>query len=319
MRRGHETGIVAALSSAVFLGLSPVFGKMAINAGFSSLALAAIRTVLAAVFVLLIVLIFYRRFLYIFPVGLAGCVLAGVINGLGSIFYYMALGRLSASLGQILYSLYPFFVAIWLLFDQWKFTRLTLFRLSLATLAVLFLTYLPVHRADPVGVLMMLAGSALYALHLPINQRVLYDVPAPTVTLYTLFAMSAVVVPAYFIFDRQIPSAAMNWGPVFGLALMTSLSRLALFLGIKRIGGMQTALLGLAELLITICFSYLWLHEQLLWSQWLGAGILCLSLLLVKFEKPNPTHRTTRTGWFAWIRPPDLPEMRQNIPWGPHE
>src|SRR5512143_10597 len=320
MRRGHETGgIFAALSSAVFLGLSPVFGKLAMNAGFSSLAVAAIRTVLAALLVLLIVLLFFRRYLYIFPIGLAGCALAGVINGLGSILYYMALSRLSASLGQILYSLYPFFVAIWLLFDRWQFTRLTLFRLSLATLAVLFLTYLPVHRADPVGVALMLGGSALYALHLPINQRVLYDVPAPTVTLYTLFAMSAVVVPGFLLFDRQMPSLSLDWTPLLGLALMTSLSRLALFLGIKRIGGMQTALLGLAELLITISFSYLWLHETLLWTQWLGAGILCASLLLVKFEKPNPAHRSTKTGWFSWIRPPDLPEMQRDIPWGPHE
>ena len=47
----------------------------------------------------------------------------------------------------------------------------------------------------------MLGAAALYALHLPINQRVLYEVPAPTVTLYTLLAMSAVVVPAYLVFD----------------------------------------------------------------------------------------------------------------------
>src|SRR5512141_2186446 len=125
MGRGHQaSGIFAALSSAVFLGLSPVFGKLAMNAGFTSLAVAAIRTVLAAFLVLLIVLIFYRRFLYIFPLGLAGCMLAGVINGLGSILYYMALSRLSASLGQILYSLYPFFVAIWLVLDHQSLSRL---------------------------------------------------------------------------------------------------------------------------------------------------------------------------------------------------
>ena len=316
MQKGHATGIVSALSSAVFLGLCPVFGKLAINAGFSALAVVALRTTFAAGLVLLIVLSSYRSFLYIFPVGLLGCILAGLINGLGSILYYLALGRLTASMAQILYSLYPFFVAIWLLFDEQSVSRLTMFRIALATVAVVFLTYLPVHRADPVGVVMMLGAAALYALHLPINQRVLYEVPAPTVTLYTLLAMSAVVVPAYLLFDRQIPSANLNWWPLIGLSLMTSLSRFALFLGIKRIGGMQTALLGLAELLITILFSYVWLHDHLIWSQWLGAIVLCASLLLVKFEKPHPEHRSTKNGWFSWIRPPDLP---RNIPWGPHE
>src|SRR5512140_2745716 len=308
MQKARQTGITAALSSALFLGLCPVFGKLAINAGFSPLAVVALRTVFAALFVLLIVLIFYRSMFYIFPIGLLGCRLAGVINGLGSILYYEALGRLSASVGQILYSLYPFFVAMWLLLDQQKVGRLTLFRIALATVAVVFLTYLPGQKVDTLGVVMMLGGAAMYALHLPINQRVLYEVPAPTVTLYTLISMSAVVVPAYLLFDHRIPSATLNWGPLLGLSLMTSLSRLALFLGIKRIGGMQTALLGLAELLVTISFSYVWLHEQLLWTQWLGAAILCTSLLLVKFEKPNTAHRTTRNGWFSWIRPPEIPQ-----------
>lgn len=162
----------------------------------------------------------------------------------------------------------------------------------------------------------MLGASALYALHLPINQRVLYEVPAPTVTLYTLIAMSAVVVPAYLLFDRSWPTPQMVWWPVLGLTLVTSLSRLALFLGVKRIGGMQTSLLGLAELLVTILFSYIWLHESLIWTQWLGAAGLGVSLLLVRFERPHAQHFGSKGGWFSWIRPPDIP---QDIPWGPHE
>ncbi len=316
MPRARQTGIAAALSSAFFLGLCPVFGKLAIVAGFSPLAVVALRTVFAALFVLFIVLVFYRPLFYIFPVGLLGCVLAGVINGVGSIFYYMALSRLSASLGQILYSLYPFFLALWLLLDEQKVGGLTIFRIGLALVAVVFLTYVPSQKADALGVVMMLVAAAMYALHLPINQRVLYEVPAPTVTLYTLLSMSAVVVPAFFIFDRHMPSASLNWGPVLGLSLMTSLSRLALFLGIKHIGGMQTALLGLAELMVAIFFSHLWLQDELLLSQWLGAAILCVSLLLVRYEKPHAAHRSNRTGFFSWIRPPDAPG---DIPWGPHE
>ncbi len=316
MPRARETGIAAALSSAFFLGLCPVFGKLSILAGFSPLAVVALRTVFAALFVLLIVLVFYRPLFYIFPVGLLGCVLAGVINGFGSILYYLALSRLTASLGQILYSLYPFFVALWLLLDEQKVGRLTIFRMGLAMIAVVFLTYLPGQKVDVLGVVMMLGGAAMYALHLPINQRVLYEVPAPTVTLYTLLSMSAVVVPVYLVFDHQFPTANLNWTPLVGLSLMTSLSRLALFLGVKRIGGMQTALLGLAELLVAILFSHIWLHDQLLLSQWLGAAILCGSLLLVRYEKPHPAHRSNRTGWFSWIRPPDVPG---DVPWGPHE
>lgn len=308
MQKKHTTGILAAFGSALFLGLSPVFGKLAISQGFSPLAVVALRTSLAAGALLVIVLLFYRSFLYIFPVGLIGCALAGIINGLGSLLYYLALGRLDASIGQMLYSLYPFFVALWFILDHQPPTRLTIFRISLASIAVLLLTNVPGSSVDPIGVLMMIGAAVLYAMHLPINQRVLYEVPAPTVTLYTLLSMSMVVVPVYFLFDRQWPLQDAPWSPVFGLTLVTFFSRLALFFGVKKIGGMQTALLGLGELLIAILFSHLWLDENLTALQWLGAAGLGLSLILVTIEKTTPVHHSGKTGWLSWIRAPDMPK-----------
>lgn len=306
LQEKQAAGITAALGSAFFLGVSPVLGKLAITLGFTPFAVVALRTSLAALLLLLIMAIFKRPFLYIFPVGLAGCFLAGAINGLGSLFYYLALQRLSASLGQLLYSLYPFFVALWLILDHQPPSRLTMLRVSIATLAVLLLTNVPGTQADPVGVLMMLVAAILYAMHLPINQRVLYEVPAPTVTLYTLLAMSAVVVPAYLLFDRAWPAGEVPWGPVLGLTLATFISRLSLFLGVKHIGGMQTALLGLAELLVTIFLGHYWLHENLSTVQWLGALALAVSLLLVRYEKKN-VGKHGPTGWLSWIRAPKPP------------
>ncbi|MEJ5224387.1 MAG: DMT family transporter [Anaerolineales bacterium] len=308
---GRNKGIAAALMSAFFLGLAPVFGKQAISSGFVPLAVVALRTSIAAVLLLIIIAAFKRPFLYIFPVGLIGCVLAGAVNGIGSILYYMALGRLDASMGQLLYSLYPLFVALWLILDQQAPTRLTMLRIGLAAVGVFLLVFAEEANVDPLGVAMMIGASALYALHLPINQRVLYEIPAPTVTLYTLLAMSAVVVPAYLIFDFQWPTNPdVNWGAIAGLTLVTFASRLTLFLGVKHLGGMQTALLGLAELLVTILFSIVLLGEMLTPFQIVGAVVLGISLLLVALDKAPPTARK-KGGWLGWIRPPAPP----TIPW----
>jgi drug/metabolite transporter (DMT)-like permease len=308
LQKKQKAGILAALSSALFLGLAPVFGKLAITQGFSPLAVVALRTGFAAGILLLIVGLFNPKYLYIFPIGLIGCFLAGAINGLGSILYYLALERLDASVGQLLYSLYPFFVALWLVLDHQPPSRLTFFRIFLATLAVILLTNIPGGSIDKTGVFLMIGAAVLYAMHLPINQRVLYEVPAPTVALYTLLAMSAVVVPAYLLFDRSWPSSNVPWLPVAGLTFVTVFSRITLFLGIKKIGGMQTALLGLAELLITIIFSHIWLGESMTPSQWLGALALGLSLSLVMFENPTPPIHSGKTGWLSWIRAPGLPK-----------
>ncbi|WKZ38115.1 MAG: DMT family transporter [Anaerolineales bacterium] len=308
MPKKQTIGILAAFSSAVFLGLAPVFGKLAITLGFTPFAVVALRTGFAAGILLMAISLFYRQYLYIFPIGLVGCILAGTINGFGSLLYYLALQRLDASLGQLLYSLYPFFVALWLILDHQPPSPLTFFRIALATIAVLLLTSVPGRSVDRIGVMLMIGAAILYAMHLPINQRVLYEVPAPTVALYTLLSMSAVVIPAYLLFDRAWPAANIPWLPVFGLTFVTVFSRIALFLGVKKIGGMQTALLGLAELLITILFSSVLLGESLTALQWLGAVGLSVSLILVMYEHPAPPIHSGKTGWLSWIRAPALPK-----------
>jgi drug/metabolite transporter (DMT)-like permease len=312
---GQFTGIEAALASALFLGLAPIFGKQAIMLGFSPMAVVAFRTILAAGLLLIIVAIFRRPYLFIYPAGLLGCVLAGTLNGIGSLLYYFAIGRLSVSIGQLLYSLYPIFLVIWLVIDKQPPSSLTYLRIAFALLGIIFLTLSGSTQMDWIGISLMLGASIMYAIHLPINQRVLYDIPAPTVTLYTLIAMSAVVVPVYLLFDRHLPAAGTSWTPILALTIVTFFSRLMLFLGIKNLGGMQTALLGLSELIVSITISHFWLHESLNTIQWVGALFLGLSLVLIGFEKIQPEKRRIR-GLLGWLRPPDI---SSDIPLGPHD
>ena len=306
MTQRRKAGIRAAVLAAAFLGFTPVFGKQAILFNFSPLAVVGFRTLMAALLLLLLTAIFNRKYLYIYPAGLIGCGLAGLLNGVGSIFYYAALNRIDAGLGQLLYSLYPLFVAIVLYFDSQPPSHLTVFRIFIATIAVIFMTFTATGTVDVIGVIQMLLASIFYAVHLPINQRVLYDIPAPTVTLYTLIAMSMVVFPAFLLFDRTLPTNAI-WWPVLGLTFVTFSSRLLLFLGVKYLGGLQTALLGLLELLVAIGLSIFWLQETLTIPQWVGAGLLIVSMMLVYFEKHPGERKPYRGGWLSWLTPPGLP------------
>ena len=304
--RFRVVGINAALFSAFFLGMAPIFGKRAIALGVSPMAVVAARTLLATLLLFVAMLIFRRKYLFIYPAGLIGCLLAGSINGLGSLFYYSALGKIDAGLGQLLYSLYPFFVAFWMYLDKQSISKITLIRLVIAIPAVVLLIQPGIGSKETwIGSAMMLISAALYALHLPINQRVLFDIPAPTVTLYTLLAMSAVVVPTYLFtgspaVDYQISE---GWLPILGLTLVTFFSRLTLFTGVKHLGGLQTALLGLSELIVTLLLSQLWLKESLAWTQWIGAGLLFVSILLVAKEKSTQPKKR-QGGWLGWLSGP---------------
>lgn len=315
-RPGHnlmKVGVSAALASAFFLGLTPFFGKQAIQAGMPPLAVVALRTTLATLLLMLVLLVINRSYFYIYPAGLLGCTLAGAINGLGSLFYYNALGRIDASLGHLLYMLYPLFVALWLWLDHQPPTRVTALRLILILPGLFLLTRGNHGHIDLIGVAEMLVAAAFYGLHLPINQHVLYDMPAPTVTFYTLAAMSVVVTPAYLLStspSQWLPSLtaapANAWWAIGGLTLVTFLSRLTLFLGVKRLGGLQTALLGLGELVVALASTLVLLGERLSPAQALGAAILVLSLGLVAIERPT-TARAGIKGWLGWINTRGMP------------
>jgi drug/metabolite transporter (DMT)-like permease len=309
---GRTAGIVGALSSAVFLGTVPVFGKIALGGGFSPFSLIAVRTSVAALLLLVLMHFTMRRFFYIYPVGLLGCLLAGCLNGLGSILYYTALNKINAGVGHLLYSFYPLFVALWLALDRQPIGRLTGIRLGLMAPAVFLLVLPGAGGVDLVGAAMMLGSAVLYALHMLINQRILYEAPPQTVTLYTLLAMAVTVDAAALLAGQHLPALSPAWRPALMMALITFLSRLTLFLGIKHLGGLQTALLGLGELFVTILLAHAWLGEQLLPAQWAGAALLALTMLLVRVDKAPPQKRLS-SGWLAWLNPPAM--ARDKYPW----
>ena len=301
-RRTHQHGVAAALMSAIFLGTAPVFGKQAYALGMAPIALAAWRTLLAAAGLWLIYGLAKkgRTFIYIYPAGLIGCFAVGAVNGIGSILYYTGLQRVDAGIGQMVYSLYPIFLVVFLRLDGHRFSGLTLFRMILAIIAVILLSHAGDGPTDFVGLGLMLGAGMLYALHLTIGQRVSYEMPAQTLTLYSLTSMATVVGAAYMltlIVSASVPAAALQefaqdaspavtvaWGPTVGLAFVTLMSRLGMFLGVKRLGSLQTALIGITEILVTLLLATTLLGETLNPRQWVGAFLLMGSLLLIRHE-----------------------------------
>ncbi len=285
------------------LGTTPVLGKLALAADVPPLAVVAFRTSLATL-LLLLVLLPRRQSLTIFPLGLLACLLAGALNGIGSLFFYVGLDRVGVGVGQMLFGLYPVWVAVLLLLDGQRPSRLSAGVLALSLPAVYLITSARWQAVDPLGAAFMLLAGGLFALHIPINERVLYEVPAPTVALYTLAAMTGVVGPAFLIWsprpDSLHPSAAL---PLLGLTAVTFISRLALFSGVKVIGGMQAAVLGLAEILVAVVLGIVVLGETLTPAQQVGGVLLASALVLSGLDR-SPFRRTTGRGWLYWLRPP---------------
>ena len=301
--RRRRGGLALAGLSAVLLGSTPVLGKLALEAGIAPLAVVAFRTAAAAL-LLLLALLPRRGALAIFPLGLIGCLLAGAFNGIGSLFFYAGLARVDAGVGQMLFGLYPVWVALLLFLDGQRPSRLSLAALALGLPAVYLITSARWQQVDPLGAGFMLLAGMLFGLHIPINERVLYEVPAPTVAFYTLVAMTLIVGPAFLVFSPPAPAVTTSaLLPLLGLTAVTFVSRVALFSGVKFIGGQQSSLLGLAEVLVALAMSYAVLGETLSSAQQLGGVLLGTALVISGIDR-SPRQQAHGKGWLYWLRPP---------------
>jgi drug/metabolite transporter (DMT)-like permease len=302
----HEWGMLVTLLATVCSGLAPIFGKLAYRAAVAPFTLAALRTVIAAALLWAFYLVFWPQVIPIRWRNLLGCVGMGVANGVGSLLYYTGLARLDASLVQLLWTFYPIWVFIFLSAAGHPISRLALLRLTFALFGVYLLTYTGAQSADWLGVMLIISASACYGWHLVLGQWTLADLDSRIVTLYALSAMAMVVTVARLAAGMTwTPISRQGWTAILLLALIpTALARLLVFTGLRQLGGVQTSLLGVAEMLVSLLLAYLLLGERLALWQWIGGGLLVVSVLLIGRES------RLEMSWEEWLRDDHWRELK---------
>ncbi len=284
-----QMGLVWALLSPVFLGTVPILAKLAYASGVNVLTVVTFRTLFAAALMWLATGLFARQYIKSSVPAIVSSLIAGGINGFGSIFFYSSLTRIDASIGQLINITYLIFVTIFLRLAGQNISWLTMLRTAVTIFAIYLLTQGGLGPVDWVGVSMMFVAAIMYAVQLVLSQRILLDIPAPTMTLYAITAMAIVVTLAWIIQPTNLSTVnTAGWRAILLMGLATALARLTLFLGVKSLGSIQTALLGVFEVVVTIGIAAVLLHERLTFTQWIGAAILVIGILLVRFERGVP-------------------------------
>lgn len=286
----NAKGIVAAFMTPMFLGMAPIFGKLAINAGADSFTVAAWRTVIAVAFLWTLYILFARKYIFIYPAGLLGCVVVGIVNGIGSLFYYGGLGMLDASLAQLLNGIYLIFVVLLSRMGGERLDARMLIRIFLALIALIILTGFGNNPINWLGVGLMLANALMFAGTVILSQYVLYEMPSPTVTLYTLSTMGVLVAMVWLAVGKPMAAGvfAQAMPPILILAVTTAASRLSLFAGVKFLGSLQTAVLALTEIGVALSLAFFVLGDRLTPAQVIGVGVLGVSILLIRAKDILP-------------------------------
>jgi drug/metabolite transporter (DMT)-like permease len=291
-RKRYRSGLVLVLLAVVCMSIVPALVKVGLAEAADPYTLLALRLLTATAALWIVLLLFSPRLVRIDRRGLAGCVAVAAANSTSLLSYYLALTYINASVAHMLFSLFPVAALLFLAFRGERITQLSLVRLGMAILGV-YLLIGPGGQVDPAGVLLVLGSAVAYALYLTLSQWYLSQYPPQTVALYVISLMTLVTMAARLLqFEPWKPLSPSAWGVVLATGLIsTVLARLAIFAGIQRIGGGQTALLGTTEVFLAVLWAMLFLGERLSPIQWAGGMLVVGSAVLSARHRPQPAMR----------------------------
>jgi drug/metabolite transporter (DMT)-like permease len=280
-----------------------------LESGLSSLRLVELRSLGAAVCLMVAVALIRPGTLRVRPRELAFLAVAGIIGiGLVQWFYLVAIARLPVGIALLLEYLAPVIVVVWVRFVRRDSARVRIWAalaLSVAGLVVVAEAWEGL-QLDGIGLLAGLAAAASLAAYYLTSERGLgrrdpLSLAAWTFTAAAVFwsvlqpwwsfpwerLTAAVALPGPLP-DADVPAwLLVGWVVVLGTVLPYALILAAL----RSLGSARTGLLGMAEPVLAAAVAWAILGEALSPVQLLGGAVVLTGIVLA--ETARRTHPTT--------------------------
>jgi drug/metabolite transporter (DMT)-like permease len=280
-RRLPWLGWTMALLATLAFSVVPPVGKAAIAQGVDSTTLVMLRLTIASVLLGGTMAITAPQRLRIGRRSLWVCVASGLANGVGMLMFFFALTRIHASVSSMIFSLNPLLTLALLALWGERFTYRNAIRLALGVAGV-YLLIVPGGHVDWIGVLLAFGAVITAPIQVLSMQWYLQDADPMAVTFYTVATMALVAAGGWLLQGVGWHTPVwQGWLLIGTLAVVsTYLSRLAMFVAVREIGGGQFSLLAPLEMLLTVIWSVLFLQERLSAWQWAGGGLILVSAVL---------------------------------------
>jgi len=281
--RDKLAGVLLIALSASAFGAMAIFARFAYAAGADVYGLLAVRFVLAAIAMGVVLRV---RGISLPPLRrvLALAAMGGIGYVSQSYCFFSALNHAQASLVALLLYLYPLFVTILAaIFLKEKLTTAAVIALVLCSVGA-GLT-VGGGQGSPLGIALGLAAAVIYSVYIVVGARVTAGVNAIATTTVICTAAAVVYVAIGILRSSagvppQFPSTAGGWLALLAIALVsTVLAILTFFAGLQRLGAAKASMLSTLEPVVTVLLAAALLGEQIGMAQAVGGGLILLGVL----------------------------------------
>lgn len=297
-------GILFVALGASSYGMLASFVKMAYKQGFTT-AEVTISQYVFAIICLLVINFFIKNTQTATKKNIFKLVLSGTSMGFTSVLYYLCVKYINASIAVVL-----LMQSVWIgvLIESFINKKVPSFAKIIAVVFVLFGTALATSifgseiKFDFKGFLFGFLAAVSFSITLYSTNSVAKDLNAYKRSLFMLFGGGSIVLifslltqllPTYFdlyligeefisvkTFDASI---LYTWGillSVFG----TVLPPILLNKGFPLTGVGLGSIVSAVELPVSVTFAFIFLQEQVLFSQWVGIVIILAAVLLINWN-----------------------------------
>ena len=293
--RQKMAGIIFAFVAAIGFSAKAILVKLAYIDAVDAITLLALRMTFSLPFFLIVAArenrnknsqsLTVKDKLAVVGLGLIGYYLASYLDFLG-------LQYISAGLERLILFLYPTMVVlISALVFKHRIGRAVLFALliSYAGIALVFMHDLHVLQYDALsGSILVFASALAYAVYLVGAGHAIARIGA---TRFTAYVMTVACIACLLQFAITHSVAALNLPyRVYGLSIAmavfsTVLPAFLLAAAIRRIGSMQTSMIGSIGPVSTIFMAYVFLGEQMSLIQITGSVLVLIGVLIISLRK----------------------------------
>jgi drug/metabolite transporter (DMT)-like permease len=270
--------------SAAGYGFIGIFGKRAFAAGLAPGEFLTLRFAIASAALWAFMLVARRRDLAVTRRQLAACAALGVFGyALFTTLYFHALRGLSASLTSLILYTFPVIVTVaaWALFKEpigWR--RALALPVVGVGLVLLLSGDIAVTSWGAVG--LALASALFYSAYILASSRLLRGLDSLVAGLYIMTAAAVALAVVGCPTPAEVAALdASAWGSVLGIATISTLGPLVLFLrGLSKLSNAEASILSLVEPLTAVAAATVLLGERLSPLQLAGGALVLGALVL---------------------------------------
>lgn len=292
----YALGIIYVLLAGACFGFLGIFGRLAYGTGLEVSSLLFWRFFIAACLLWIFALVFRPKIFRLDTKQILISLGLGILGyALFSSFYFHAIKYLSVSLAALILFTFPLFVSLieHFVFNQ-TLRALQWFSLFITLLGLALLLSDGWNFESTQGVLYGFAAAITYSLYVVASGKVQKNVHPLSSSLYVITGATL----ALGLFHRvgltqAFEFSGVQWGLVLGIAIISTIAPLSLFLaGLQRLPSSTASILVTVEPIVATFAAAVLLEETLTFKQYFATAIVLLGTTISGLR-----HKRTGARW----------------------